>query len=78
MHLPDRHPVHPVCVSDHRVTERGSRGSVPYPHRPVTAARGDHGATMHLPNRHCVHQFVWPAMGSPSGVPVAASHIRTV
>ena len=76
---PDRHRAHPVVVAGERVADRVAGGRVPHPHRPVAAAGDHHGAPVQLarpPPR--LPRRVWPVNGSPSGVPVAASHTRTV
>ena len=35
-------------------------------------------APVQLPDRHRAHRAAWPVNGLPTGVPVAASHTRTV
>ena len=75
----DRHRVHRAAVAGERVADRGAGGQVPHPHRPVVAAGDDHRAGRPAPRpppRRTAPS--WPVNGSPTGVPVARSHTRTV
>ena len=76
---PGRHRAHPAVVAVQRLPDRGAVGQPPHPHGPVVAAADDYrGAIWQRPGRHRIHPPSWPRNGSPTGVPSASRHTRTV
>ena len=65
-------------VAGERVADRGAGGQVPHPHRPSSLPETTTGRPSSSPTATAVTPPVWPVNGSPTGVPVARSHTRTV
>ena len=77
---PDRHRSHLAGVAAQRLPDRGAVGQPPHPHRrpsspPLTMTGVPSGSA---PTATAVTAPTWPRSGSPTGVPSASRHTRTV
>ena len=66
-------------MAGQRFPDRGAVGQPPHPHRAVIAAADDdRGAVRQRPTATALTEPPWPRSGSPTGVPSASRHTRTV